>query len=290
MELSIISVTYNDANVIQGFLQSLLKSEVCDGSLDSEVFVVDNASRDETVQIIKEQDHFVRLTELEENVGFSRANNKALAQSRGRYVCFLNPDTKFSKGVFKALISYLEENQEVGAVTPKVLLPDGSLDLNTRRNFPTPMSALMHFFGVAGSGYYISGKEDEIQEVPACGGAFLLVKREVLQKVGDWDEDFFLYGEDLDLCYRIREEGWKITYVPTVSILHYGGVSTGIKESGASLSTADKSQRVRMAEYSVEAMALFYKKHLARQHTFLVNLLVGLGFRGLKFLRLLQYS
>lgn len=290
MTLSIITVTYNDEKVIVDFLTSLRESEVEKGGIETEVLLVDNHSSDRTVEIVRESVVEINLTVLDENVGFSAANNVALAKSHGDVVLFLNPDTKFSTGVFKTLLKYLDTHVEVGALTCRVLLPDGADDLNTRRNFPTPWSALKHFLHLPGGSYYLTGREDEEQDIPACGGSFLMVRRQVLDQIGGWDEEFFLYGEDLDLCYRIREAGWKIMYVPTVSITHFGGVSTGIKKSGLELSTASKEQKRKMAGYSVEAMAHFYRKHLSKKHSTIMNLLVEFGFKSLRFLREVQFS
>lgn len=290
MTLSIITVTYNDEKVINDYLKSLVESEVGKGEIEAEVLIVDNASKDRTVELIKSSPLRVQLTVEKDNLGFAKANNLALANASGKFVLFLNPDTKFEYGIFNHLLDYFELNPAVGALTCRVLLPDGTDDRNTRRNFPTPSSALRHFLHLPGSGYYLSGDESKEQEIPACGGSFLMVRKQVLDQVGNWDEKFFLYGEDLDLCFRIREAGWKIMYVPQVSIIHYGGVSTGIKKSGSELSTASKEQKRKMAGYSVEAMAHFYRKHLSKNHNSLMNGIVELGFKSLRLLREVQFS
>ncbi len=290
MKLSIITVTYNVESVLDGYLKSLEQSEVGLGLLAGEVLVVDNASEDNTVAQLKKSAVPIKIICSKENLGFSAANNLGLKEACGENLLFLNPDTEFKAGVLTTLLEYLDAHEEVGAVTPRVLLPDGQDDLNTRRNFPTPLSALQHFLHLPGSDYYITKEPTQEQAVPAIGGAFLMAKQAVVTKVGSWDEDFFLYGEDLDYCYRINEAGYKIMYVPAVQITHLGGVSTGIKKSGERWSKASKKQKRAMAKYSVEAMALFYQKHLANKHNLIINALVAFGFRVLCMVRVLQFS
>src|SRR3989344_1401772 len=187
MKLSVITISYNDEKVIGEYLASLTESEIGKGEIKAEVLVVDNNSSDRTVEIVKNSNLDVDLTVLNQNVGFSVANNIALAKCKGDVVLFLNPDVEFSGDIFAPLLDYLESRKDVGALTCKVVLPDGKPDLNTRRNFPTPLSALKHFLHLPNSHYYITGEDDEEQEIPACGGSFLMVKREVLDKIGNWD-------------------------------------------------------------------------------------------------------
>lgn len=292
MKLSIITVTFNDETVLPEFIRSLEESEVGTGRLTAEVCVVDNHSTDQTPALLKEVHHsWFTLVLLKKNKGFAAANNEALAQAKGEYILFLNPDTSFQHGVCEGMCTYLDEHENVGAVTPHVVLPDGTLDRNTLRNFPTPLSALFQFSGLASisrrfSGYYREPDGTQnAQEVPACGGACLMVRRSVVEKIGKWDEGFFLYGEDLDYCFRIHEAGWGVHYLPWLQLIHYGGVSTGIKKSGSGHSRASVATRIAMATYSVEAMQRFYSKHEAQHHTAAVNGLVLLGMKSLLLMR-----
>ena len=298
MDLSIISVTHNNEQVLPEFLDSLKPYLTENKGNKIEAVIVDNASSDDSMKLLKsEKDLHVIQTDI--NLGFSKANNVGIIKATGRYLLFLNSDTKFSKEVFPYLITQMDANPKFGAMTCRVLLPDGTDDLNTLRNFPTPRAALCHFLGLNKlfpnnrffNGYFLTSLDPtKVHSIPACGGSFLLTRREIIEKLGGWDEDYFLYGEDLDLCFRIKKLGYEIIYDPHVSITHYGGVSTGIKKSGEHLSSASKEKRREMADHSVDAMGIFYKKNLAPHNPFYINGLVKLGMISLRILRKISFS
>lgn len=254
MDVSVIIVNYNVRAFLNSALISLFKS--LEG-LDAEIFVVDNASDDGSVELIKTNFPSVHLIANSANVGFAKANNQAMALAKGKYLLLINPDTLVQEDSITTLIKYFEEHSDAGMVGCKILNPDGTLQLACRRSFPTPWVAFTKTFGL--SAFFPRSKKfaqynltyrnpDETYEVDAISGSFMMMSREVYEKIGGLDETFFMYGEDLDWCYRVQQAGWKVFYVPTTSIIHYKGEST---------------RRSDLDELKVfyNAMRLFVQKH-----------------------------
>ncbi|MBI4050504.1 MAG: glycosyltransferase family 2 protein [Candidatus Doudnabacteria bacterium] len=189
-----------------------------------------------------------------------------------RYVLLLNSDVEVSLETFDKMINYMDNNPAVGIAGCKVLKPGGKLDLACRRSFPNPVNALWRILGLSFlfpksrvASYnltYLS--EDEIAEVDSVMGAFLMIRREVIEKIGLLDEDFFMYGEDLDWCYRAKQAGYKVMYAPITSVVHYKG------------SSSRKASRLALYEFH-RAMQIFYDKHYREQYNFLVNFFVRVG-------------
>lgn len=232
MELSVIIVSYNVSSFLDQVLTTLAEAIQ---ELNAEVYVVDNASHDDSVSIVKTKYPWVKIIENSENLGFARANNKALAKVKGRYVLFLNPDTILRKDTLTTMVKFMDEHPEAGAAGCKVINPDGSLQLACRRGLPTPVVAFYRMIGLSGlfpksktfGAYNLTYLDpDTLVEVDAVSGSFMMLRKKVLDMVGFLDDDFFMYGEDLDLCYRIKKAGWKIFYVPYTEIIHFKGEST----------------------------------------------------------------
>ncbi len=232
MDLSVVIVSYNVSSFLDQALTTLKDSAQ---KLDVEVFVADNASTDNSVEMVREKHPWVKLIENEHNIGFAGANNKALIKASGRYVLLLNPDTVLRRDTLKTMVSFLDKHPEAGIAGCKVLNPDGTLQLACRRGFPTPGVAFFKMIGL--SDLFPSSRTfgrynltylnpDSLTEVDAVSGSFMMIRKEVLDKVGLLDETFFMYGEDLDMCYRVKHEGWKIYYVPDTEIIHFKGEST----------------------------------------------------------------
>ena len=223
--LSIVIVNYN----VREFLEQALSSlQAALAGLSHEVWVVDNASTDGSVEWLRSHYPQVRLIANTVNVGFARANNQALAACQGQFICLLNPDTIVQENTFSSLLAFFAAHPHAGAVGCKVLNPDGSLQLACRRSFPTPWVALTKIIGLAAlfprsrifGRYNLTFLDPEQSaEVEALSGSFMLIRRETVQQVGFLDEAFFMYGEDLDYCFRIREAGWQIHYVPDTRII-----------------------------------------------------------------------
>ena len=232
LELSIIIVSYNVREFLE---QALLSIHRAVKNISHEVFVVDNASSDGSADLIARKFPAVRLIRNSTNLGFARANNMAVGQCRGEFICLINPDTIVQEDTFSVLLAFLRNHPQAGAAGCKILNPDGTLQLACRRSFPTPWVAFTKIVGLASLfprsrlfGRYNLTYLDPEQpaEVEAISGSFMVIRREAQQQVGLLDEMFFMYGEDLDFCYRLNTSGWKIFYVPETQIIHFKGESS----------------------------------------------------------------
>lgn len=270
MDLSIIIVNYNTKELLRQTLESVFRNQP---GYRFEVFVVDNHSADGSCRMVKEKFPHVLLIENKENEGFSRANNRAIRISQGRYILLLNSDTLVLPGTFDTMINFLEDNPRVGAAGCKVVLTNGKLDLACRRSFPTPLNSLFQAVGLSKlfpkselfARYNLTYlDEDETYPVECIVGAFMLVRRETIEQIGLLDETFFMYGEDIDWCFRIKHAGWEIYYHPKAKIIHYKGA------------TSVKRKYWMIYEFH-RAMLIFYRKHYAEKKSFLVNWLVIIG-------------
>lgn len=258
-DLTVIIVSYNVRDFLEQALTSIRKAL---RGLNSEICVVDNASVDGSAELVRTHFPDVTLIVNEENLGFARANNLVLKNSEARYFCLINPDTIVQEDTFRTTIDYLNSHDDVGMAGCKILNPDGTLQLACRRSFPTPWIAFSKVVGLSRLfprsrlfGRYNLTYLDPDQSYPveAISGSFMVVRREVVEKVGALDEDFFLYGEDLDWCYRIGKAGWKIQYLPATQIIHFKGES----------SRRSSFDSVRLF---YQAMHLFVRKHFSRRY------------------------
>ncbi|MBI4212900.1 MAG: glycosyltransferase family 2 protein [Chloroflexi bacterium] len=252
--LSIVVLNYNTREPLRRCLNSIERSE---GVPWLEVLVVDNASSDGSADMVAAEFPGANLIRSPRNGGYAYGNNLALTQARGRYVLLLNPDTEFGPSVLAEMLDYMDVNEDVAAAGPKVILPDGRLDLACRRGFPTPAVAFYRLFGLSrlfpksprfGRYNFTYLDPDEEADVDSVVGAFMLVRREVVEQIGLLDERFFMYGEDLDWAYRMKGHGWRIRYNPRVQVLHQKGASS-----------RQASQRTTVAFY--RSMHLFHAKH-----------------------------
>lgn len=256
--ISIILVSYNVREFLE---QALLSISGALQKISYEIFIVDNASSDATVDAIASQFPNIHLIVNDTNIGFARANNQAMRKARGQYVCLINPDTLVQQDTFVLLLDFMKKRPDVGGIGCKILNPDGSLQLACRRSYPTPWVAFTKIFGLARlfptsrwfGRYNLTFLDpDRISEVEAISGSFMMIRRQVIDKVGLLDESFFMYGEDLDWCYRIRSAGWKIFYHPGTQIIHFKGESS-------------KKSPFEQRRLFYEAMRLFVKKHFSKR-------------------------
>jgi GT2 family glycosyltransferase len=254
--LTIVIVSYQVRDALARCLTSL-RSAIRD--LDAEVVVIDNASSDGTGPLVRDQFPDVQYLPLPDNIGYGRANNLAIRKSQAPYILLLNPDTEVPPGTLEPLLAKLEADPRLGGVTAKVLLETGRLDAACRRNFPRPRDLLYKQFllhklfpwSVEFNHYNLGHvPADQAVDVECVMGAFFLVKRDVLTQVGLFDDQFFLYGEDLDLCRRIGQAGWRLRYEPSVSIRHSKGAS------------ASKNPQVAIREFH-RSWQILYDKHWA---------------------------
>lgn len=279
IKLSIIIVNFNVKAFLQNCLLSVRKSLE---DIPSEIIVVDNASDDGSVEIIKKNFPDVKLIELSENLGFSKANNIGLKIAKGEYICLLNPDTIVEEDTFNTMIRFMESHPEAGMAGCKILNPDGTFQLACRRSFPTPWVAFTKIFGLSAlfpksklfARYNITYlDENQTYEVDAISGSFMFLRRDVYEKVGGLDESFFMYGEDLDWCFRIKEAGFKIYYVHSTKIIHFKGEST-------------KRSNIDEVKHFYNAMRLFVRKHFSG--SFLMELILQFAINARSALAFLE--
>ncbi len=271
MDLTVVIINYN----VQYFLDQCLKSVFSSGKeLAMEVIVVDNNSVDGSLEMVREKYPQVRLIANTENLGFSRANNQAIAMAKGRYVLLLNPDTVVEDDTLPRVVRFMDEHPDAGGLGVKMLDGQGRFLPESKRGLPTPAVAFYKIFGLARLfpkskifGKYHLGYLDPEQTNPVdvLSGAFMLLRKEALEKTGYLDEDFFMYGEDIDLSYRITQAGYKNYYFPETRIIHYKGEST-------------KKSSVNYVLVFYNAMIIFARKHFsqknARLFSFLINMAV----------------
>ena len=291
MDISIIIVSYNTRELLKDCLISVKSAK---SNLKVEVFVVDNDSNDKTKEMVKNDFPNVTLIANKKNVGFSKANNQALKKAKGKYILILNPDTILSPDTLNKMHSFMQENKDIAIATCRVELPNGKLDRDCRRHFPSPWRAFSHFVRLSNifkhsklfDQYYMGYLPDNIEhEIDSCVGAFMFIRKSTLDKVGLFDEDFFFYGEDLDLCWRFKQKGFKIYYTPVAKIIHYKGAASGLKSTSAHLTKATQESKKKALFESVHAMELFYKKHLQHVYLFFINWLVLISLKVLEKIR-----
>lgn len=297
-DLSIIIVSYNTKELLQKCLHSIKECDT--GKYSYEIIIVDNASSDDSLVMVKKEFPRTILTQNKENLGFAKANNQGVKKTKGRYVLFLNPDTEVSNDAIQVVLDYMEQNIKVGVASPRVELASGELDEGSHRGFPTPWNSLTHFSGLSKlfpksklfSGYTMGWQLDnpEPHEVDSVVGAFYMVRRVAGEGVGWWDEDYFWYGDELDFSYRLKAAGWKIIYIPSVKILHHKGAASGIGKSEKNITTASRETKIRAAKASTQAMRVFYKKHYSKRYPVLLTTLVLIAISLLQTFRVIKYS
>jgi GT2 family glycosyltransferase len=272
--LSCVIVTYESRLALADCLSSLAGERE---TVELEVIVVDNASRDGTVAMVEADFPWVRVVASSENEGFARATNRALRVAVGRTVLLLNPDTIVPPGALAAVLAELERDPDTGMLGCKLVQPDGVFDHACKRGLPTVSAALYYLIGLQRlfprsprfAAYTVGWlDEDSPGYVEAVNGAFMLARREAIEQVGGLDERFWLYGEDLDWCLRFERAGWRIRYWPGVSVTHLKGGSAGGRRSLRAIVAFHRS------------MLLYYEKHLAPTQHGVVNLLVRIAVWG----------
>lgn len=269
MKLSIIIVSYN----VKYFLEQCLCSvKAAIQNIAAEVWVVDNCSADGTIAYLKERFSWVHILENSINEGFAKANNKVLAKCTGEYVLFLNPDTLLAENTLAGCIAFLDKNAKAGAVGVQMLDGTGRFLPESKRAYPSPLVSFYKTAGFATAfpssahfNKYALGNLDKngVHKVGILSGAFLMGRRNLLQKIGGFDEAFFMYGEDIDLSYRIMKEGFHNYYIGTLSIVHFKGESA-----------ADRKKHNKVFYH---AMHVFVKKHYTGMNRFALKFLLRSG-------------
>jgi GT2 family glycosyltransferase len=266
--LDIVIVSYRSRELLRDCLVSLRSHSPARGA---RVWVVDNASRDGTVEMVQSEFPEVELIASDENLGFSKANNVAIRRGSAPYVLALNPDTIMVENVLDHMLALMESNPKLGISGCRLELEDGTFDHAARRSFPTALGALAHFMGIGRSRKapaslaQYRAPATESGPVDAVNGAFMLMRRSALGQVGLFDEGYWMYMEDLDLCYRFAEAGWVTWYDPTVKVIH---IKAG---------TSGKYRKPRLNYAFHYGMFRFYRKHYAATQGVLKNVVVYLG-------------
>jgi hypothetical protein len=276
MDLSVVIVNYQTFELTKNTINSIFEY---DYPFSVEVIVVDNASSDDSLS--KLQDYFkdkVKFIASAENNGFAAGNNQALRVAKGRYVLLLNSDTIVWENTLENIYDYMENHPDVGASGCRVLLENGELDKACKRSFPNVKNSFFRLFHIPTNSdnddYNLDNlPDDEIYEIDCLTGAFMFIRKEALDEAGFLDETFFMYGEDIDLCYRIKNSGWKIIYYGESKITHLKGASS-------------KKQKSKLIYEFYRAMYIYYKKHHASESSFIVNIVVYIGIFVLLILKL----
>lgn len=235
-ELSIIIVNHNTADMLVRCLHSIRSQS----GHNPEVILVDNASRDNSLEVTNGFLPWLKVITNKRNLGFGRANNQALKISKGRFIYFLNPDTELKEGAFDAIIEFMESNPEVGLAGTRILNPDGSFQSSVEKRYPGERHSRGELSGLKGDIAWVSG-------------ASMIARRSVMREVMGFDERFFVYGEDLDLCLAVRNAGWTIGYIPEALVVHWGGVSER------------DTLPIEVWKKKFNAEFLFYQKHYSEK-------------------------
>ena len=272
---SIIIVNYNSGDALRELLESLSPER----TPDLEILIIDNASADDSMDCIADFRDGIRIVMNSDNVGFGKAVNQGIHLSKGRFVLLLNPDIVLCTGAVRALENFMIEHPDAGIAGGKIFSTDGTLQLACRRGFPTPWVAFSRLSGLS----FLLPKsklfarynmtfldENSVSEVDAVSGSFMLIRRDALDVAGVFDEDFFLYAEDIDICYRVHGAGWKIYYDPAAAVTHKKRTSAG-------------SNQVRATYEFYNTMWTFHKKHFKRSTPALFNLFIWLGIACMKY-------
>jgi GT2 family glycosyltransferase len=271
MQLSVIIVNYNVKHFLEHCLCSVQKAIAALGQ--AEVIVIDNNSIDNSIEYLKPKFQYVQFFINNQNLGFAKACNQGLQMAKGKYILFLNPDTIVPEDCFQKCISFLEIHPGAGSLGIKMLDGSGKFLKESRRSFPLPMTSLFKLFGLAKlfpqsktfSKYHLGYlNENENHEVDVLAGAFIMIKKQILDEVGGFDETFFMYGEDVDLSYRVQKKGYKNFYFAESSIIHFKGEST-------------RKGSLNYVRMFYNAMSIFVRKHYGGSKAGIFNFLIHLA-------------
>jgi GT2 family glycosyltransferase len=269
VDISVIIVNFNTVILLRECLMSLQKADM--GTFTMEIIVVDNGSVDGSVEMVKKEFPETVLVVNKENTGFAKANNIGIKKSSGIHILLLNSDTEVNHDTVRTMLTYMQNHPDVGASTCKLLLRDGSMDPACHRGEPTPWAAFSYYLKLERlfpnspifARYHQTYKKlSTIHDVDIISGAFFLVRRDIINKIGGLDEEYFFYGEDMDWCIRIKRAGWRIVFNPTVTILH--------KKKQSGRANTDRARRVRTDIYFYQYNRLFFRKNYDRTYPKLV--------------------
>lgn len=290
VDLSIIVVNYNTFKLTKETIDSCLAEPT---NYTYEIFLVDNKSTDDSLQML--EDYFrdetergiVKIIPNHANEGFAKANNLAIEQASGDFILLLNSDTLMKQSTIDRCMDYITKgsNADIGALGCKVSLADGSLDKACKRSFPNPTNSFYKLFNIKTNSerddYNLDDLDDDgVYEIDCLTGAFMLVRRTTIDDIGLLDDTFFMYGEDIDWCYRIKKAGWRIVYFGQAEIIHYKGASSEDAKT--------KKRNPKLIYEFYRAMYIFYRKHYTKEYNVFVNIAVYIGIGVLLAFNLLR--
>jgi GT2 family glycosyltransferase len=292
-DLDIVITTFNVKDLLLECLKSIFDSK---GNKDNwNIIVIDNASRDGTVDEVREKYPNVIIIANNENLGFGKGNNQAKNIAKAESVLFLNPDTKVVGQVIQKALKILGDKKEIAAVGCRVMLPDGKIDYSCHRGLPTVWNTFSYWSGLSKlfpkskifAGYTATYLDyNKSSEIDCISGTFLMIRRSVLDKIGWWDEAYFWNGEDIEMCYQIKKHGWKIWYDADGEILHFKGSSSGLRKTAAA--KVPKEVSLKSAKSAAKVMNIFVRKHWKELGPAPLIALVWLGILLLEKYRLLK--
>lgn len=265
--VSVVIVNWKTPRLLARCLDSIQEDR---GAKDFEIIIVDNASGDGSVEMLAKDYPYVKVVANNENVGFSRACNQVIPGAAGQYVLLLNPDTVVVENAISKLADFMDAHPDCGTAGPKVLNPDGTLQLACRRSFPTPEAAFYRVTYLSRifpnnpvfSKYNLSSADPtKVLEVDALSGSCMMVRADIIKQIGLLDENIFMFGEDIDWCWRIKQAKWKVFYTPDPVVYHIHGAASRLRPIGTTINLH-------------KGMEVFYRKHLAQKYWAPFNLLV----------------
>ncbi len=267
LKLSVIIVTFNNKKLVDACLRSVYNNKT---RWSFDVWVVDNESKDGTPEYIQKKFSKVKIIKNRSNLGYAKANNQGINCTKSKYILLLNPDTEIPENTFESLINLLDKDKSIGVIGPKLIRSNGELDYACRRMFPNCLDYFLLLLGLARkfSKSKIFGRynltyldPNKISDVDSVAGAFLMARYEAIEKVGKLDENFFMYGDDIDWCYRFKLNSWRVVYFPKIVVLHHKGGTT-------------KRYSHYLIYHFYRSNTILYKKHIAKRTFFIINWLV----------------
>ncbi len=290
MRLTVVIISYNVKKLLEEAIRSVYSTYKED---NLQVIVADNASTDGSIEMVRSKFPKVEIVKSEVNMGFSAGNNMARKIAKEEYVLFLNSDVEIKGNAIAKCLQILDNRKELGAITCKVMLPNGKMDYSCHRGLPTVWNTFSYWTGLSKifpksslfSGYTASYLDTNKSHYIDCiTGAFLMVKKTALDKINWWDTDYWWNGEDIEFCYRLNKAGYKIWYEPTEQVIHYKGSSSGLHSTASA--KVSKEMRIRTAKSAARAMKIFINKHQNELAPWFVMIFVKVGINLLEKYRL----
>jgi GT2 family glycosyltransferase len=292
--LSVVILNYNTKDYLKKCLESIVKSQLADYYV--EIIIADNASTDDSIKwakTVKNKNPQVEIIFKNNsgNVGFAAGNNEGQRATNpaSKYLLFLNPDTTVETDTFRKIIDFFEHHPDVDAATCNLILVlTGKTQPESHRGFPTPWNAFCHFFGFGlprlfpksklFNGYFLGHLDySKVQKIDACVGAFIMMKRSIGNDINWWNEKYFMYGEDIDICWQLKQKGYNLYFFPGCKTYHYQGVSSGIIKHSQNIATKSVETKIRSAKATTNAMRIFYQENLIKNYPPLLQKLVWFG-------------